>query len=111
MTRPSRRSFLVATATAASILGLRSLAVDEQRKVRVLVWDERQAQQKEAYDNFLGNAIAEHLRERPQFEVTSAGLDDPEQGLGGGAIERADVIVWWGHVKQREVKWAVGDQI
>jgi trehalose utilization protein len=110
MIRPSRRSFLVATAAAASVLGFRSVAAGD-RRIRVLVWDERQAQQKEVYENFLGNAIAEHLRKRPEFDVTSAGLDDPEQGLGGGVIERADVIVWWGHVKQREVKWSVGDQI
>src|SRR5689334_19061109 len=99
MIRPSRRSFLAATAAAAtSALTFHSLAADEHRKIRVLVWDERQPQQKEAYENFLGNAIADHLRKRQDFDVTSAGLNDPEQGLGGGVIERADVIVWWGHI-------------
>ena len=32
-------------------------------RVNVLVWDEQQPKQKEAYDNFLGNAIAEYLKQ------------------------------------------------
>ncbi len=32
--------------------------------VRVVVWDEQQPAQKEAYANFLGNQIAAHLREQ-----------------------------------------------
>src|SRR5438874_1125328 len=111
MSHVSRRSFLAATTIAASAISLRSRAAPDGAKIRVLVWDERQPRQKEAYENFLGNAIADHLRKRGDLEVTSVGMDDPEQGLGGGAIERADVIVWWGHVRQREVPWSVGDQI
>jgi trehalose utilization protein len=81
-------------------------------KIRVLVWDERQPAQKEAYDGgFLGDAIAANLRKRGDFDVVSAGLDEPENGLSDAAIDRADVIVWWGHIRQREVKWAVGDRI
>ena len=45
--------------------------------IGVLVWDERQPRQQEAYDNFLGNAIAGHLRAQDGLAVQSAGLDDP----------------------------------
>lgn len=72
--------------------------------VHVLVWDERQPKQAKAYDNFLGNEIAKGLRARSdEFELRSVSLDDPEQGLTAGNLEWADVIIWWGHVRQGEV--------
>ena len=65
------------------------------RPVRVVVWDEQQPQQKQAYDNFLGNAIADHLKSKPGFTVRSVNLDDPEQGLsrrGAGRVRRAGLV-------------------
>src|SRR3954453_8728191 len=44
------------------------------RPVRVVVWDEQQPQQKPAYDNFLGNAIATYLKSRPGFTVRSMNI-------------------------------------
>jgi trehalose utilization protein len=79
--------------------------------VRVLVWDEQQPAQKQAYDNFLGNAIAAHLKSRPDFDVRSVKLDDPEQGLSDDNLEFAQVLVWWGHVRQREVTPETGQKI
>ena len=41
-----------------------SLQVDShQSPVKVVVWDEQQPAQKQAYANFLGNQIADHLGE------------------------------------------------
>ena len=77
--------------------------------VKVLIWDERQPRQAEAYDNFLGNEIAERLRARPGLEVASVGLDDPGQGLGN--LDDYDVLVWWGHVRQDEVPDETGRKI
>ena len=57
--------------------------------IRVVVWDERQPQQKQAYENFLGNTIAEHLRSQPGLSVESVALDDPEQGLAEDVLARA----------------------
>ena len=71
---------------------------------RVVVWDEQQPAQKEAYDNFLGNAIAAHLEKQPGLAVRSVKLDDAEQGIGAPLLDNADVLVWWGHVRQAEVK-------
>src|SRR6476659_6777129 len=71
--------------------------------VRVVVWDEQQPQQKPAYDNFLGNAIADHLKSRPGFSVRSVRLDDPVQGLSDSVLDDCDVLVWWGHVRHKEV--------
>jgi trehalose utilization protein len=81
------------------------------RPVRVVVWDEQQPQQKPAYDNFLGNAIADHLKSRPGFAVKSVKLDDPEQGLSDATLDGCDVLVWWGHVRHKEVTPETGKRI
>ncbi len=90
--------FVCSIATAATL---------RAEPIHVLVWDERQPRQAEAYDNFLGNEIAVRLKASAKdFELRSVALDDPQQGLSAGNIEWADVIVWWGHVRQNQVKAA-----
>ncbi len=82
-----------------------SSAKDQEPKlVRVLVRDEQQPQQAKAYENFLGNAIAEHLSKRPGLRVLSVNLNSPEQGLDSATLDATDVIVRWGHVKHGDVK-------
>ena len=71
--------------------------------IRVLVWDEQQPQQRMTYSNWLGGEIAGHLRQQPGLVVTTARLDDPEQGLSAAALDACDVIIWWGHVRNGEV--------
>jgi len=72
--------------------------------IRVLVWDEQQPQQKQAYgDKFLGETIAAYLAKQPGLSVKSVGLNSPEQGLDGDALNNTDVIVWWGHVRHNDV--------
>ncbi len=39
-----------------------------------------------------------------EFAVVSAGLNDPEQGLSESELDQTDVLIWWGHVRQAEVK-------
>ena len=81
------------------------LNVKAAEPIHVLVWDERQPRQKEAYDNFLGNEIVSQLKAiTNDLEFRSVALDDAEQGLSAGNLEWADVIVWWGHVRQGEIK-------
>jgi trehalose utilization protein len=76
--------------------------------VRVIVWDEQQPAQKKAYADFLGNEIAAHLRGKPGLSVRSVKQNDPKQGLGEDALAKCDVLIWWGHVRQREIKPEVG---
>ena len=72
--------------------------------VHVLIWDERQPRQAEAYDNFLGNEIASQLKaSADDLKIRSVALDDPEQGLTLDNLEWADVIIWWGHARNRDV--------
>jgi trehalose utilization protein len=96
------------------VTGPAGAAAPEQggaRPVRVVVWDEQQPQQKPAYENFLGNAIADHLKTRPGFSVRSVKLDDPQQGLSDEVLDSCDVLVWWGHVRNREVSPDTGKRI
>jgi len=72
--------------------------------IRVTVWDEQQPQQKSAYDNFLGNAIADYLKEQSGFKVTSVRMDDKEQGLSDELLNDTDILIWWGHVRNKDVK-------
>jgi trehalose utilization protein len=71
--------------------------------IRVVVWDERQPAQKDAYGDFLGNTIAKHLSAKPGMTVKSVGLGDPEQGLSEAILNDCDVLIWWGHQRHGEV--------
>ncbi len=79
-------------------------AADAPGNIRVTVWDERQEKQKEAYENYLGNAVADYLKKQPGLTVTSVGLNDKDQGLPKELLENTDVLVWWGHQKHTQVK-------
>ena len=87
------------------------LATSAPRTVKVLVWDERQPRQKQAYENFLGNEIANYLEKQPGLSVVSAALDDAEQGLSDNQLNNTDVLIWWGHARQAEVVAEKGKQI
>ena len=108
----SRREFLnVPAGLLGAALVSPAFAITSAKPIEAVVWDERQPAQKEAYDNFLGNAIAGHLRGLPGFSVKSVALDDPNQGLGADVLGNAQVLIWWGHVRQGEVTPETGRAI
>jgi len=77
----------------------------ESPPIHVLVWDEQQPEQKKAYEGtFLGETIAAHLSKQPGFTVKSSSISLPEQGLSASDLNGTDVLVWWGHVRNRDVK-------
>lgn len=104
---PTRRDFAAlgaATAAAPIAAALPGVAAGQGSEgIRVVVWDERQPQQKEAYDNFLGNQIANHLKTRPGLSVTSVCIEDDEKGTSPAYLRTCDVLIWWGHVRQAEI--------
>jgi len=70
----------------------------------VVVWSEGTAP-KEVYPDDINGAIVEGLKGTLEgWDVVKASLSDPEQGLPEALLKRADVLVWWGHRKHREVK-------
>ena len=79
--------------------------------VRVVVWDERQPRQKQAYPDFLGNQIAKAHSVRPGLSVKSGSLDDPGQGISDKVLDQCDVLIWWGHVRQGLIKPDQGKRI
>jgi trehalose utilization protein len=69
----------------------------------VLVWDEQQPEQKQGYgDKFLGETIAAHLAKLPGLAVSTAKLDEPQQGLSDAALDAADVLIFWSHRRAKE---------
>ena len=88
---------------AAAGVGCAALGTS-RRPLKVLVWDERQPAQRQAYREGLGVRVARHLRGCAGLAVTEALLDDPGQGLG--ALDSMDVVVWWGHVRHAEIETA-----
>src|SRR5258708_33855862 len=121
-TGENRRRFLKASAAAAAanLLPFSTVRVSNDARaeraaaaadIKVVVWDERQPAQKKAYENFLGNQIAEHLRAQAGLTVRSVGLDDPGQGLTDDVLGGCDVLVWWGHVRHAEVTPETGRKI
>lgn len=100
---PTRRDFAATGAAAVGVTLSGTASAAEKDTLRVVVWDERQPQQKEAYANFLGNQIADHLKGRPGLAVTSVCLEDDEKGLSPGHMRNCDVLIWWGHGRQAEI--------
>ena len=72
--------------------------------IQVVVWDEQQPSQKQAYENFLGNAIAAHLAAQPGLSVRSVKLDDAEQGLADVILDHCQVLIYWDHARHHEIK-------
>jgi trehalose utilization protein len=70
--------------------------------VRVLCWSER-SEPERVYPQGINGAIAHGLREAGGFETRVAQLSDPEQGLGEELLGWADVLVWFGHLRHRQV--------
>ena len=94
-----RRTFLASSALAAA-----GTALAADKPVRVLVWDERQSEQKKGYgDAFLGDTIAAHLKTQPGLEVESTHMGAEEMGLAEAVLEKTDVIIWWSHRKNPDI--------
>jgi trehalose utilization protein len=115
----TRRGFLASSA-AATVVGVAHGADPvspppgsrpSDSPIEVVVWDERQPAQKQAYANFLGNQIAGYLKEQPGISVRSVALDDPDHGLGPDVLGHCRVLIWWGHVRQAEIAPEVGKAI
>jgi len=76
----------------------------------VVVWSEGTAP-KEVYPNDINGAVVEGLKDLRGWEVVRANLSDPDQGLPEALLNRADVLIWWGHKKHEEVKNELVDKI
>ena len=69
----------------------------------VVVWSEGTAGT-DVYPKDINGAIAEGLGSLEGWEVVVAGIKDPEQGLPDKLLNRADVLIWWGHKRHGIVR-------
>jgi len=74
------------------------------RKKVVVVWSEGTAP-KRVHPNDINGAIADGLKGSLKgWEIVTAGINDPDQGLPDELLNRCDVLIWWGHKKHDLVK-------
>lgn len=87
----------------AILLSLPQNTVVADSPIHVLVWDEQQPRQKEAYEDFLGNAITDYLSKQDGLNVRSTSLSAPGKGIADNLLDSCQVLIWWGHVRQAEI--------
>ncbi|MCJ8011227.1 ThuA domain-containing protein [Paenibacillus sp. KQZ6P-2] len=75
--------------------------------INVTIWNEFVHENihdevKAVYPKGIHMALAEGL-EANEFAITTATLDQPEHGLTEDVLNKADVLVWWGHMAHDRV--------
>ncbi len=83
----------------------------KSNEINVLIWDEQQTEQKEAYDKFIGEVIADHLNKNPKINTKSVSIDDSEYGLSVELLDWSDIIIWWGHRRHDDIPDETVDKI
>jgi trehalose utilization protein len=86
------------------------------KPVRVTVWHEYRHEKRnpvvaQIYPRGMHEAIAEHLRQFPDFRVRTAEQDTPEHGLPEEVVNDTDVMIWWGHKAHEEVADPIVDRV
>jgi trehalose utilization protein len=106
----TRRSALrLGGAAVAALLAAPGLRAAEARR-KVVIWSEGTAP-KDVYPKDINTAIADGFKSLEGWEVVTAGLADPDQGISDGLLQSTDVLIWWGHQKHGDVKDALVDRI
>lgn len=83
------------------------------KTLNVVVWNENlheqsHAEVKAVYPNGIHNTIADGIKKlRPDFQVGTATLQEPEHGLTVERLANTDVLLWWGHMGHDKVDDAV----
>ena len=71
-------------------------------KRRVLVWSEGTAPAS-VYPDDIRGAIAQSLSKLRGYDIQTATLSDPDNGVSEATLAQTDVLVWWGHQKHGDV--------
>ncbi len=80
--------------------------------IKVTVWNEfRHEKENEVvagvYPNGIHGAIKAGIAGNDGFEIRTATLDEPENGLPDAILDDTDVLIWWGH----KAHGAVADEV
>ncbi len=86
------------------------------RKIRVLVWNENVHELsseaiRAVYPKGIHGAIAEGLAEHADIEVREATFHMPEYGLSREVLEETDVLIFWAHVKHKELPDEIAERV
>lgn len=84
--------------------------------INALVWGENVHEQTNAdvrtlYPDGMHILIAEALGRDDNISATTATLQEPEHGLSVEALEKTDVLLWWGHAAHGEVSDEIVDRV
>ncbi len=76
--------------------------------IKVLVWNEfvheqRKQTVREIYPDGMHGYIRDFLKTNEDFEVRTATLFDENIGLSDELLADTDVLIWWGHVRHKDV--------
>jgi len=77
--------------------------------IRIVVWGENVHERRnpavaDIYPEGMHAQIARLLVSDSDLSVTTATLQEPENGLSAPRLAQTDVLVWWGHVAHEEVE-------
>ncbi|QDT63959.1 ThuA domain-containing protein [Calycomorphotria hydatis] len=76
--------------------------------INVLIWNEfRHERTREDVKVHYPDGIHALLVEKlscDNFQISTATLDDPENGLSESRLDETDVLIWWGHMAHLEVE-------
>ena len=95
-------SLMLTSCVTVVAVGDTKVSCDKNKKT-VVVWSERTAP-KNVYPNDINAAIAEGLQSLDGWEVVTADITQPDQGISDDLLKRTDVLIWWGHKKHGAVK-------
>lgn len=84
--------------------------------INVVIWNEffherNKENVKEIYPEGIHGCIKKFLETDENLNIRLAALDDPDQGLPDEVLDQTDVLLWWGHVKHKEVDDALVEKI
>lgn len=84
--------------------------------IRTVVWNEfiherENATVRELYPEGIHGAIAAAFESDAGVSVSTATLDQPEQGLSQARLDETDVLIWWGHKAHGDVDEAVVERV
>ncbi|MDQ3862795.1 MAG: ThuA domain-containing protein [Actinomycetota bacterium] len=85
------------------------------REPHVTIWNEYRHEKSDEqvakiYPEGIHTVLAAAL-ERGGFEVRTATLDEPGQGLRDEVLNTTDVLVWWGHAAHHEVSDEIVEKV
>ncbi len=98
-----RRAFVSGGVILASTALLGGGAEAAKKNRNVVVWSEGTAP-KSVYPNDINTVIADGLKPLKGWDIATASINDPDQGLPDSVLNSADVLIWWGHQRHGDVK-------